>query len=250
LGDDPDVSAIEVREDEGTVGVSDAGTTIASSPVNGVPDRQTNAVSAPIVAQKGAIAQRGEERHTTGAPPSKIETSTSRAPERATNADPLAAEVSGLGFDSPAEEASAMAALATIQDPKHRDVLLRTMKASLAMRSEQSAPPDAIAESAVTSAPAVSRSATATDQVDGATDYGGFDRLTADERPAPQKNIVPAAQASATQSAASRRSADSVRQVDHRDSRTDIKAELNEAEDTLAGGWRNHLNHAISGLET
>jgi hypothetical protein len=50
--------------------------------------------------------------------------------------DSLVAEVRALGFEDPAEEASALAALRATREPAHRALLLRTMKAGLTMQRQ------------------------------------------------------------------------------------------------------------------
>jgi hypothetical protein len=68
-----------------------------------------------------------------------VATSQTKAPETgAQPADPLVEQVRAIGFDDPAEEASALAALRSAP-PAHRSFLLRTMQASAAVRKQNEA---------------------------------------------------------------------------------------------------------------
>jgi hypothetical protein len=96
-------------------------------------------------ARRSIAAAAGDRDVASHQQPSHVATSKSPAASQTKAADagahatdPLAEQVRALGFDDPAEEASALAALQSAP-PAHRSFLLRTMQASAAVRKQNEA---------------------------------------------------------------------------------------------------------------
>lgn len=136
LAGDAETDDREPREPKPRAGSVATDTADADQPSADAKKAPTDFARRSIAAATGGRDSSSRQPQTEVTTGKSLATSPTKAADTAAAAtDPLAEQVRALGFDDPAEEASALAALRSAP-PAHRSFLLRTMQASAAVRKQ------------------------------------------------------------------------------------------------------------------